>query len=329
MAGRRDVIAGLAASAFMASRAKSAAAQAMPDFLRVGTVSPTPRTISFMGPPFERRMGELGYVEGKNFAYEFVDLDGRAERYGDGMKELVQRKVDIIIAFGPEASLKGALEATQAIPTVMVAIDYDPIALGYVTSLARPTGNVTGLFLQQIELAAKRLQLLKDAFPDQRAVTVFWDGLSADQWRATEQAAPQFGLKLAGIELKDYPYDYEVALAQAPQGHRGFLLMTTSSLFARDRDTLIKFVTRHGMGSMFVFSNYVEDGGLMSYGPHREAMSRRVADYVNRIARGAKPSDLPIEQPTTFELVINLKTAKALGLELSPAILLRADKVIE
>jgi putative ABC transport system substrate-binding protein len=325
---RRDFLGVLGSGATSLLLPKSVAAQVRPNFLRVGTASPIPFADSIMRS-FEQRMSELGYAEGKNYEFHFIDLQGRADHYGEAMQELVRRNVNVILAAGPEAALKGALAATRTIPIVMVAIDFDPFALGYVTSLARPIGNITGLFLQQIELAQKRLQLLKDAFPEQRAVTVFWDELSVDQWRATESAAPQFGLKLAGIQLRDYPYDYERAWAQTPLDNRSFLLMTTSSLIGRDRVRLVEFVSQHKIGSMFVWKYYAELGGLMSFGPNREVMARRAADYVNLLARGAKPADLPIERPTTFELVINLKTAKALGLELSPAILLRADKVIE
>ena len=197
------------------------------------------------------------------------------------------------------------------------------------TSLARPTGNITGIVLEQIELAAKRLQLVRDAFPAISKATVFWDHFSADQWHATRDNASKFGLDIAGIELRDYPYDYGRALVQAPPEHRGFLFAMTSPQFARDTDRIAQFTLLNRLPSIWVFREYVDQGGLMSYGPSRTAMSRRIADYVNRIARGAKPSDLPIERPTIFELIINLRTAKALGLELSQAILLCADEVIE
>jgi len=225
--------------------------------------------------------------------------------------------------------LKAALAVTKTIPIVMAAIDYDPLTLGYITNLARPTGNVTGLYLQQIELAAKRMEMLRDAFPAMKAATVFWDALSADQWQATKASADKFGLQLAGIELRDYPYDYEKALAQAPAEHRRFLMIMTSPFFARDREPLAKFSMQQRIGSMFVFREYADLGGLMTYGPNRNTLSRRIADYVHRLARGAKPGDLPIERPATFELVINLKTAKLLGLEFSQAMLLRADEIIE
>ncbi len=273
-------------------------------------------------------MAELGYVEGKNFTFDFIDVSG-PDSYGPVMRELVQRKADIIIAYGPAASLKAALDVTHTIPIVMVAIDYDPLALGYVSNLARPTGNVTGIVFQQIELAAKRIDLLKEAFPSTRTATVFWDALSADQWTATRDSAARNGLEVTGVELRNFPYDYEGALNQVPTSHRNFLIVVTSPYFAQDREKLAQFTLHRRIASMFVFREYVDLGGLMCYGPSRTTLARRVADYVNRIARGAKPSDLPIEQPTIFELVINLKTAKLLGLEFSPAMLLRADEVIE
>jgi putative ABC transport system substrate-binding protein len=328
-AERRRLVIGLMMSAVAACLARPLAAQERPALLRVGAAGPNGRAASFLGQGYMRRMADLGYVEGKNYEFNYIDLHGQPDRYGEAMQELVRRKYDVIIAFGPEAALQAAIEATTTVPIVMAAIDYDPLAKGYVTSLARPAGNVTGVILQQIELAAKRLQLVQDAFPATRNLMVFWDKQSEDQWRATQKTAAKFGIDVADVQLTDYPYDYEWALGQVPPDHRGFLLMTTSSLFARDRVRLVEFTTRHKLPSMSVFGLEVEHGALMSYGPNRDIMSRRVADYVNRIARGAKPAELPIEQPTTFELVINLKTAKALGVELSPAILLRADKVIE
>jgi len=303
-------------------------AQAPVKMLRVGSCAPRPRAESFL-QGFDARMRELGYVEGQNFTVDYIDLKGRADQFAVAMRELVDRKADVIIAFGPEGSLKAALAATKTIPIVMVAIDYDPIALGYVSGLARPTGNVTGLFLEQIELSVKRIQLIKEAFPDTQAVTVFWDQLSADQWRTTRASAAKFRLSVFGIEFKHYPYNYDRELAQIPPEYRRFLVATTSPLFARDSAQLAEFTLRNRIPSMFVFRRYVDDGGLMSYGPNREAMSRRAADYVHRIARGAKPSELPIERPTKFEMVINLKTAKVLGLNFSQAMLLRADEVIE
>jgi putative ABC transport system substrate-binding protein len=300
-----------------------------PGFWRVGTASPQSRMASTsILIPFEKRLAELGYVEGKNFALEFIRVD-RPDLYGQAFRELVQRKVDMLLAFGPEVSLKSAIAATHTIPIVMAAIDYDPFRAGYVHTLARPTGNVTGLFLEQIELAAKRIQVLKDAIPPMTSAVVFWDELSSDQWKATKGAAEKFGLHVTSIELRERPYDYDKALLQVPPTDRAFLIVMTSPYFAIDRKRLAEFTLKNRIGSMFVFREYVEMGGLISYGPKRAVLARRMADFVNRIARGASPGELPIERPAIFETVINLRTAKSLGIKFSQAILLRADDVIE
>jgi putative ABC transport system substrate-binding protein len=158
---------------------------------------------------------------------------------------------------------------------------------------------------------------------------MFWDPPSADQWQAAQNAAATLGLRLTGIELRELPYDYEQALREAPPDHRGIVIVPTSVFFFRDRARIADFALRHRIASMFVFREWVDAGGLLSYGPSITAQFARVADFVDRIARGAKPADLPIEQPTTFELVVNLKTARAIGIDLPTGILLRADKVIE
>src|SRR5262245_39582262 len=324
---RREFLGALGAAAVWPLGALAQAER--PNFLRVGAASPTPRRAgtSFL-LPFEQRMAELGYIEDKNFALEFIEL-AQPNQFGEAFKELVRRKIDVLIAYGAEDSLKSAAAASNSIPIVMVAIDYDPFRLGYVTNLARPTGNVTGIFFEQIDLAAKRIQLLTDAFPAIKSATVFWDQISADQWKATRESADKLGLQVAGVELRNRPYDYERALREAPETHRGFVIVMTSPYFAIDRKRLAEFTIHQRIGSMFVFREYVELGGLMSYGPNRVVLSRRMADYVTRLARGAKPSDLPIERPTIFETAINLRTAKSLGLQFSQAMLLRADEVIE
>ena len=295
--------------------------------LRVGTVAGTQKS-SPQWAAFLRRMAELGYQEGKTFTFDFVPV-AREEDYETGYRTLAAREPDIVLATGVEIALKSALAATRTLPIVMIAIDYDPFARGYVTSLARPSGNVTGVFFQQIELAAKRIQLVKETFPDVPGATMFWDRSSADQWKAAQNAAATLGLRLSGIELREPPYDYERALREAPPDHRGMIIVATSPFFFRDRARIADLAFRHRIASMFVFREWVEAGGLLSYGPSLIAQFVRVAEFVDRIARGAKPADLPIEQPTKFELVVNLKTARAIGIGLSTAILLRADEVIE
>ncbi len=183
----------------------------------------------------------------------------------------------------------------------MVAVDYDPLARGYVTNLARPTGNLTGIFFQQIELTAKRLQLVKEAFPEVQAVTVFWDRISADQWWAAQSAAAEVGLRLVGIEFREQPYDYERAAAQVPSEGGRVLIVLTSPVFAvPDRARLPEFALRHRLASMFSLREFVNVGGFMSYGASFTAMFRRAAEYVDRIARGAKPADLRLSsQPSS------------------------------
>jgi putative tryptophan/tyrosine transport system substrate-binding protein len=317
------LLGGAAAAWPLAARAQQPAKK----MLRIGTVSGSQKS-SPQWAAFLRRIAELGYQEGKTFAFDLVPA-ANAEEFETGYRTLAARELDIILATGPEIALKSALAATRTLPIVMVAIDYDPFARGYVTSLARPSGNVTGVFFQQIELAAKRVQLLKDAFADMSAATMFWDRLSADQWQASQDVAPKLGLRLFGIELREPPYDYERALDEPPPDYRNMLIVPTSPFFFRDRARIADLALRHRIVSMFVFREWVEAGGLLCYGPSITALFERVAEFVDRIARGAKPADLPIEQPTKFELVVNLKTARTIDILIPTAILLRADEVIE
>lgn len=273
-------------------------------------------------------MDELGYKDGMNFLFDFIQA-ASADEYEVGYRKLAARACDVILAIGPEIALKSAIAATRTLPIVMIAIDYDPLARGYVASLGRPSGNVTGIVFEQVELAAKRIQLIKDGFPDRPAATMFWDQYSADQWEAARSTAAKLGLQLFGVELRERPYNYEAALGQAPLDHRGMLVAPTSPFFFSDRARLAEFALQHRILSMFVFREWVDAGGLLSYGPSITALFARVAEFVDRIARGALPADLPIEQPTKFEMVVNLRTAKAIGIELPTAIMLRADEVIE
>ena len=302
--------------------------QQSPSFLRVGAGGVQPRTTAVF-VAFVERMAELGYEEGKNFSFEYVQAANVAG-YEAAYHELASRNVDILLAGGSEIAHKFALATAGTRPVVMVAVDYDPLARGYVRSLARPGVNLTGISFQQIELTEKRLQIAREAFPDVQAIAVFWDEISAEQWHAAGNAAPKLGLRLAGVKFREQPYDYERALAQLPPEHRRVLIVLTSPAFAvPNRTRLPEFALRHRMASIFSLRQYVDAGGLMSYGASFTAMYRRAAEYVDRIARGARPADLPIEQPTKFELVINLKTAAALGLTIPPTLLARADEVIE
>jgi putative ABC transport system substrate-binding protein len=324
---RREFISLLGSAA--AAWPRVARGQSRSKILRVGTSNALARSRP-QWQALERRMAELGYREGTNFIMDYVQIPRVSEaEYMAGYLKLVERGVDVIVTGGPEISLKAAVAAAGGRPIVMVAIDYDPFTLGYVKSLARPGGNITGVFLQQIELAEKRVEILQDSFPDIRAAIAFWDAQSAEQWKATERAAQKLGLKLAGVELRERPYDYERALAQTPPDHRGAVVVMTSPTLMLDRTRLGDFAIKHRIRCLGVTREFIGGGCLLSYGVSLVTMYARAADYVDRIAKGALPADLPIEQPTKFELVINLKTAKALGLTLPPTLLARADEVIE
>lgn len=324
--GRREFISALGSMAFawpLAARAQQV------KVLRIGVVSAINSWTASFWVAFYQRMRELGYIEGQNLDVDFVNLGGRLDRYADETRKLVARNPDVIIAPGNELALKSAIEASDKVPIVMVAIDYDPIALGYAASLARPGGNVTGLFTQQIELTAKRLQLLKDAFPDLKSAAVLWDRISADQWQETQRVAPSLGIRVSGIELGEPPFDYDRVLDQAALGHNNAVVVLMTPATLPDRARLAEVIIRHRMASVFGLRPYVEAGGLFSYGTDIDGLYRHAADFVDRIAKGAKPADLPIEQPTKFELIVNRKTAAAIDVQLPPLLLIRADEVIE
>lgn len=296
--------------------------------LRLGFASANPRDAVF-NVGFERRLGELGWVDGHNLAVEYIDTQGRVDLMTEAMRELVRRKVDLMLAPGPEASLIAARQATSSLPIVMVAIDYDPIARGHIAGLARPSEQITGVFFQQIELVGKRLQLMKEVLPELKAATVFWDRLSKEQWMASQNAAPQIGLTLIGVDLGDQPYDYERAFASVPTDHRRALFPMASPILFRDRRRLLQFAHERQVATMCSLREFADAGALITYGANISRLFERAAAYVDRIARGARPIDLPVEQPTQFELVVNLATARTLGVEFSPRMLARADEVIE
>ena len=304
-----------------------AARAELPKSLHVGIVTIQSRTTPIYSA-FDQRLRELGYIEGQNLVTEYLNPEKQAEGIPGAIRELLRRKVDIIVA-PYESTVKEAISASDTVPVVMIGTEYDPLARGYVKSLARPGGRVTGVFLQQIELASKRLQILKDALPSFGAAMMFWDSPSEYQWQATSSIAAPFGLRLAGVELTKQPYDYEAALASLPSDHRGTLIVPIAPAFYRDRERLAELCVRHRIASMFAVREFADAGGLVSYGPDFPAIFRRVADYVDRIAKGARAADLPVEQPTKFELVINLRTAKMLGINIPDKITSLADEVIE
>ena len=282
--------------------------------------------------PFFQMLGQglrdLGYVEGQNFAFEYRSADGKVERLPTLAADLVHLNVDLIVTATAPAA-RAAKEATTTIPIIMVGVNYDPLALGYVASLARPGGNVTGLFFLHLDLLAKRLGVFKEMLPSVGRVAVLSDPLSADQLKQVEVVNRSLGFKLHPVELREPQLDVESAFRAAVRSRaEGLFVLETVNIF-RERSQIAQLALKHRLPTSFAFREYVDAGGLASYGVNFPDMGRRTAIYVDRILKGAKPADLPVEQATKFELVINLKTAKALGLTIPPSLLERADQVIE
>lgn len=221
------------------------------------------------------------------------------------------------------------MAASRTIPIVIWAINYDPIAGGYVKSLAQPGGNITGVVSLQTELAAKQVDLLTQALPERTRLAILWDEFSAPQFAAAERQARSLRLDVRSLKLEKPPYDFDAAFPSLAEGSPQMLLVLSSRFFTLSRSRIEELAIRQRLPTMFIFKSYVQAGGLISYGVDPVANFRQVGFYVTKILNGAKPADLPIEQATKFELVINLKTAKAIGVDLSTAIQLRADDVIE
>jgi ABC-type uncharacterized transport system substrate-binding protein len=305
----------------------SAVAQSPPKMLRVGYVTLLPRSATH--DAFVKRMGELGYQEGANFAFEFVHV-GSLEEYPAGYRELAQRGCDILIASGNEAALRAATAASgDRTPVVFFALDFDPFAKSFVTSLAKPGGNMTGVFVRQIELAKKRVELARQALPEARALWLLWDAVSREQADAAAEVAKTLGFEPHLVEASGEPPDYAAALALMGDSPGAPLVIPATPRFYRDRVALLALLLEHGIPAIGAFPEHAESGALLSYGVTVTAVLRDMALYVDRIARGTKPADIPIEQPTHFDMTINLKTAKALNLEISPVLIARAGEVIE
>ena len=327
MITRRRIVLALGAAAlapFAASAQQQPAARRIGFLITLSTQRSSPWALAF-----ESRLHELGWIEGKNLTVDFLNAEGKVERFSDLATELVRRKVDVICAAGPEAPLRAARQATSTIPIVFGAVDYDPVARGYVAGLARPGGNITGVFANQLELTAKRLDLLKQAFPKISRVAVLWDAISADQLKAAQAAAAALGIRLQALELRNFPYDYNVAFRAAAGEKAQAIMPLMSPLKYRGQAQIVDHASRNRLPAISGLPGFAQAGGLIEYGASLPVMFRRLAEMTDSILKGAKPGDLPIEQPTKFELVVNLKTAKTLGLKIPALLMQRADQVIE
>jgi putative ABC transport system substrate-binding protein len=297
---------------------------------RIGYLGAASRTTSPARiEAFRQGLHELGYVEGKNIVIDYRWTEGKLDRLPALASELVRLKVEVIVTSGPAAT-RAAKEATSTIPIVM-AQDNDPVGNGFVASLARPGGNITGLATLAPEIGGKRLELLKEIVPKLSRVAVLGTSTqpgSAQQLKEVERAAGALGVKLQYLDVLD-PKDVEIAFREAAKGRAGAVLTLTSSILLSQRAQLAELAVKNRLPAIYAQSEFVQDGGLMTYGVNLNDLFRRAATYVDKILKGAKPADLPVEQPTKFEFIINLKTAKQIALTIPQSVLYRADKVIK
>ncbi len=282
---------------------------------------------------FLQGLRDLGYVEGRNVVIEYRDAEGKPERLPALAAELVALKVDVILAGGTPHAL-AAKHATRTIPIVFAGAT-GPVENGLVTSFARPGGNVTGLsVLPQEELVGKRLELIKQAIPGISQVAIlrqpgaYGEGTDREILRGAEVAARALGVRVQFVEARG-PTDFDRAFSEMTRAHAGALILISSTMFFVERRRLVALAGKNRLPAVYTGRDYIEAGGLMAYGQNVAGFFRNAAAYVDKILKGAKPADLPVQQPTEFELVINLKTAKALGLTIPPSLLQSADQVIE
>jgi putative ABC transport system substrate-binding protein len=326
---RRTLLGGLAAGLVAAPLA--GLAQPAARVLRVGVLAPASPSPS--GPvgfyaQFLLKMRDLGFVEGKNLAVDWRYAQGKPERLPGLAKELVQRKVDVIVAVAA-SSVRAARQATTTIPIVMYG-NFDPVAEGFATSLARPGGNLTGVLISsEGTLGAKRLELLKEAVPQAAHIAFLTPadaGATARQFQEVEQAATALGVKVTSVRAKDTEYGKAFGAITAMRADAVYV--AASTIFVRDRKPIIEFALKYRLPTIWEWREQVEDGGLMAYGASLAWTAERVAAKVDRIFKGDKPGELPIEQPGKLGLAVNLKTAKAIGLTFPQALMARADDVI-
>jgi putative ABC transport system substrate-binding protein len=289
------------------------------------------QAISTPVPSFElllRAFRELGYIEGKNITFETRSTEGKLDRYSALADELVRLKVDVLVVSSTSAAL-AAKNAAKTTPIVFLNVS-DPVASGLIDSLPRPGGNITGVASIDSVLAGKRLELLKETIPDLSRVAVLWnpqDRGSTQQWNESQLSARELGLQLHSMEVSSTD-KFEGAFKEAVKQVSAALAVTQHPLAASNRNRIVDLAAKNRLPAIYSRGDYVSSGGMMSYGRDESEPYRRVASMVDKILKGAKPADLPVEQPTKFELIINLKTAKQIGVTIPPNVLARADRVI-
>jgi putative tryptophan/tyrosine transport system substrate-binding protein len=324
---RRRELMLLLGGAMTAARSLYAQQKAMPVVGFLGSIGPIAPQVA----AFHQGLSETGYVEGQNVTVEHRWAGGSYDRLPALAADLVGRKVDLIVATGGDVSALTAKSATSTIPIVFTSIARDPVELGLVASLARPGGNVTGFSGLIIELSPKRVELLSELVPQARVIALLVNPSNPSTERAVrdvQEAARAKGVQLQVLKAGSES-EIDAAFASLVQLHAGALVVAGDAFFASRRDQLAALASRHAVPAIYPLRQFAVAGGLISYGPSLIVIWRQVGIYAGRILKGAKPADLPVQQPTTFELVVNLKTANALGLTVPPSILSRADEVIE
>src|SRR5258705_1173657 len=296
---------------------------------KIGWLSARPASNNSRQEVIVRMLRDLGYVGGKNIAFEYRYADNRLDRFPALADELVRLKVDVLLTPGTPGAL-ALKSATKTIPIVFADVT-DPVAAGLVGSLARPGGNITGFSSIEALLAGKRLELLKEAVPKISRVAVLWnphDPSSAQQWKESQLAARELGLQLHSMEVSSAD-QFESAFKEANQVRNSALVVVSSALAFSNQKRLADLAIKNRLPAIYTRGDFVDSGGLISYGPDQTERYRRVAAMIDKILKGTKPADIPVEQPTKFDLMINLKTAKQIGLTIPPNVLVRADKVIK
>jgi putative tryptophan/tyrosine transport system substrate-binding protein len=324
---RRTFLASTSAVLFAAPLA--AEAQPAGKVYCIGVLEPTSMALNAANlDAFRQGLRELGYVEGRNMRIEYRSADGRSERFPDLAAELVRLKVDVILTRGTPAVM-AAKNATGTIPVVMAASG-DPVLSGIVSSLARPGGNVTGLSAVVVEVSGKRLELIREVAPGVSRVAALFNMSNPNdalQWKEIETAAPSLRVQLQLLDVRK-PSDFAGAFDAAVKGRAGALVVGLDALTWANHRPIVDLAAKHRLPAIYGGREFVNAGGLIAYGVSYPHLYHRAANFVDKILKGAKPADLPVEQPSKFELVINLKTAKALGLTIPQSLLQRADEVI-
>ena len=308
-----------------------AASQPAQKVFRVGHVAAGGRTPDGAPPrPLRDTLRGLGYIEGQNIVYEARFAEGKVERLPDMVAELIRLKVDVLVAQGGAVTAV-AKQATSTIPIVMAPASGDAVATGWIASLARPGQNITGLTDESVQLSAKRMELLKEAVPKAARIAVLWNandqGMTL-RYREIEKAARILHVEVQAHGVRD-PDDFETAFSAMTRQRPDAMFLVADAITIFHRKRFIEFAASQHIPAMYETDVHVRDGGLMSYGPNFEDSFRQAAAYVDRILKGAKPADLPAQQPTTYLLAVNLKTAGTLGLTMPPSLLLRADEVVQ